>query len=264
MQNEDKESQHLKSMLSLYGEIRDLIARTNTEVELSQISRIYLVISVYAFNTYKAIGLLLPELYFEQGMALTRTLWETACHLHWICKDPEKRMHLYAGYTAVELRKNMNVSIKRAEKDGNQEERVAISKLKEEFEQGLSRQFGRYQFENSKGKQSYFHNYCNMTTEQLANELGDEWVFEYETYWKMASAYAHGAPGATLFQKDDLRRTMLTGRWSMLTMLRIHELTCKQLEVPSTNLCTFVTRAEKVCPYEGMAPIGEGLEFHLF
>ena len=43
---------------------------------------------VYAFNTYKALGLLLPELYHESGAVVFRQFWEVSLNLHWIERDP--------------------------------------------------------------------------------------------------------------------------------------------------------------------------------
>src|SRR5437867_3019584 len=38
----------------------------------------------YAFNVYKAIGLVLPDLHRESGAVMLRQLWEVSLNLHWI------------------------------------------------------------------------------------------------------------------------------------------------------------------------------------
>jgi hypothetical protein len=58
-----------------------------------------------SFNTFKAIGRLLPERFYEQACALYRMLWEAGIGLEWISRDPEARSHQYAGFTAVEYQR---------------------------------------------------------------------------------------------------------------------------------------------------------------
>src|SRR5256885_1951216 len=55
--------------------------------------------------SYKAIGHLLPDGYYEQGFALYRMLWEAGIGLEWISRDPEARSRQYAGFTAVEYQR---------------------------------------------------------------------------------------------------------------------------------------------------------------
>src|SRR5262249_49595143 len=64
----------------------------------------------YAFNVYKAIGLILPELYHESGAVLLRQLWEVSLNLHWIERDPDERAPAFGNYTIMEIRKMMQKS----------------------------------------------------------------------------------------------------------------------------------------------------------
>src|SRR4051812_48485289 len=53
----------------------------------------------YAFNAYKALGLILPHLYHESGAVVLRQLWEASLNLHWIERDPEERAQDFCNYT---------------------------------------------------------------------------------------------------------------------------------------------------------------------
>lgn len=61
----------------------------------------------YCFNAYKAIGIILPQLYHESGSVLLRQLWEASLNLHWIELDAENRAKDFCNFTVIELRKGM-------------------------------------------------------------------------------------------------------------------------------------------------------------
>ena len=62
----------LEDILEHHGAIRDAIAGTK-HIEPTDLESLVAHFSfIYAFNTYKAIGLLLPELYYESGAVVLR------------------------------------------------------------------------------------------------------------------------------------------------------------------------------------------------
>ena len=65
----------LQEIVRHHAVIRDAIAGT-LHIEASDpVTCVANASLVYAFNAYKAIGLLLPELYHESGAAVLRQLW---------------------------------------------------------------------------------------------------------------------------------------------------------------------------------------------
>lgn len=96
------------AVLRLFTELRDHIAERvhrEHEVEDALYSFVLFHLFGYSFNTFKAIGRLLPDGFYEQGFALYRMLWEAGITLEWISRDPETRSHQYAGFTVVEYQR---------------------------------------------------------------------------------------------------------------------------------------------------------------
>ena len=100
----------LQEMLEHYATIRDAVAGT-PHVESHDLPTLVANTSLlYAFNTFKAISLLLPEIYHESGVVVLRQLWEVSLNLHWIAEDPVSRAQDFCGFTLVEHRKFINQS----------------------------------------------------------------------------------------------------------------------------------------------------------
>ena len=86
----------LDAVLRLFEELRDHIAnRVHREHEMDDTLSSFVLFRLfgYSFNTFKAIGLLLPQRFYEQGFALYRMLWEAGLGLEWMSHDPETHSH---------------------------------------------------------------------------------------------------------------------------------------------------------------------------
>lgn len=59
----------------------------------------------FCFNTYKAIGLLLPDVYYEHGGALLRIMWEATLNLAWVAIGPIERSRAFLQFTVVETQR---------------------------------------------------------------------------------------------------------------------------------------------------------------
>src|SRR5438105_448604 len=98
----------LDAVLRLSEELREHIGKRvhrPHEVDETLYNFVLFRLFGYSFNTFKAIGLLLPNHYYEQAFALYRMLWEAGITLEWISSDSEDRSHQYAGFTVVEYQK---------------------------------------------------------------------------------------------------------------------------------------------------------------
>lgn len=140
----------------------------------------------YAFNAYKALGLILPHLYHESGAVLLRQLWETSLNLHWIERDPETRAQDFCNFTVIELRKGM-------QKTGNDSSVASFDVASDRFQL-------RFRFKDKKGKDRIHASFAGGSVQQRAEELGEPWSTDYNLLYHLASMHAHGAPGAVLQQ----------------------------------------------------------------
>jgi hypothetical protein len=140
----------------------------------------------YAFNIYKAIGLILPELYHECGAVLLRQLWEVSLNLHWIEREPEPRAQHFCNYSVMEVRKLM-------QKSGN------LAPLNP-FDDATARFQKHFRFRDQRGRNRARGNFATNTVQERAEELGEPWKDEYNLLYHLASMHAHGAPGAVLHQ----------------------------------------------------------------
>jgi hypothetical protein len=94
-------------ILAHHADVRDASARTmhkSHEVAPDLATFVSMLSFVYAFNTYKALALLLPELYHESGVVVFRQLWEVSLNLHWIERDPVARAQDFCNFTVMEYR----------------------------------------------------------------------------------------------------------------------------------------------------------------
>jgi hypothetical protein len=140
----------------------------------------------YAFNAYKALGLILPHLYHETGAVVLRQMWEASLNLHWIERDSEKRAEDFCGYTVIEVRKNM-------QKGGGQSSLPEYDSVSARFQ-------SRFRFQDKQGKERVQTSFAGGTVEQRAQELGEPWQADYNLLYHLASMHAHAAPGAVLQQ----------------------------------------------------------------
>src|SRR5258706_14503237 len=100
----------LDSIIAVHDEMRDHIAVTTIEYPSTTVDSLYAVVLLqsflFGFNTYKALGIILRELYYEQASVLVRILWETTLNLAWVNEDPPKRARLFYQFTVVEKGKS--------------------------------------------------------------------------------------------------------------------------------------------------------------
>lgn len=171
----------------------------------------------FGFNTYKSIGLLLPDRHYEQGTSLLRTLWETCANFAWIQQAPDQRGTLFLGFTAIEFRKY----VQRTMPFNSTEEREA-------FLHGFDLSFGAlidvYRRQDRSGRERWAQRFSGSNLEDVVHDLEMPWTAEYKTLYPLACHYTHGSPGAILFpliaeaeehipdlyrQTDDERTTQL-------------------------------------------------------
>ena len=97
---EEQSDLDLDAALRLFAELGDHITdRVHREHEIDDSLYPFVLFRLfgYSFNTFKAIGLLLPHRFYEQAWVLYRMLWETSIGLERTSRDPEPRLHQYAG-----------------------------------------------------------------------------------------------------------------------------------------------------------------------
>jgi len=174
----------LAVILEHYAVIRDAIAGTG-HVESHDLPTLVANTSfIYAFNAYKAISLLLPELYHESGAVVLRQLWEVSLNLHWVGVDPEPRAQDFCNFTTMECRKLIQKSGDPAPlKDFDDLTKLVQSK---------------FRYQDGRGRNRTHGNFATTSIHDRATELGDVWAREYELFYHLTSMHAHGAPGAVL------------------------------------------------------------------
>ena len=169
----------LEAVLRLFTELRDHIGdRVHRQHEMDDTLYSFVLFRLfgYSFNTFKAIGLLLPDGFYEQAFALYRMLWEASIGLEWISRDPEARSHQYAGFTVVEYqrflrrRPQIGVSLKEDEESIRMhEERLKF------FQQLMATQLERFSSQDKKGKTRQWGRFFgSKNVEELAREIGGE------------------------------------------------------------------------------------------
>jgi hypothetical protein len=139
---------------------------------------------IYAFNAYKAISLLLPDLYHESAAAVLRQLWEVSLNLHWVGVDPETRSRAFCSFTVMEFRKFLQKS----------SESASLKSLDESTERFQST----FRYQDRNGRNRIHGNFAAANIYERAEELGDPWESEYKRVYHLTSMHAHGAPGAVL------------------------------------------------------------------
>lgn len=174
----------LREMLEHYATIRDAVAGT-PHVESHDLPTLVANTSlIYAFNTFKAISLLLPEMYHESGAVVLRQLWEVSLNLHWIAEDPVLRAQDFCGFTLVEYRKQISQS-------GDTQSLADFDTATEEFQK-------QFRFNDKRGRDRIQKSFAAANIHDRAIELGEPWTSEYKLIYNLASMHAHGAPGAIL------------------------------------------------------------------
>jgi hypothetical protein len=175
-------------IISHHAAIRDAIAdsmHVEHELEPDLKSLVAMQSFIYAFNAYKALGHLLPDLFHETGAVVLRQLWEVSLNLHWIALDPDDRAHAFCTFTLIENRKSIV-------KSGKGETELS------EFDRATAAMQARFRFRDRKGKDQVHSDFAAKNVADRAQELGPAWRREYELVYHLTSMHAHGAPGAIL------------------------------------------------------------------
>ncbi len=142
---------------------------------------------VYAYNSYKALGRLLPELYHEAAATVLRQLWEVSLNLHWMMLDPDDRAEAFVNFTVVEARKLFKIS----------DEFGSLGSL-DDFDKSTHRFQSRFRKRSRQGKDQIQTNFTSESIRNRSEELGEPWGREYDFVYHLTSMHAHGAPGAVL------------------------------------------------------------------
>ena len=213
-------------IVNIYNDFRDRIAQkvyTEWEFESHCFGLVLVKMFQHSFNLYKAIGLLLPDLYYESAASLLRNLWETSLDLHWVAQDPDNRSKLFLNFTMVEYRKNLAAS------DQQKYDNAADRYLKD------------FQFTDKNGKKRFYRKFSNLKPVDVAKKLGKDWEIEYNRIYKLSCAYIHGSPGIILFPiyimqegqemsfDIDGERTTKTAIWAIAIMAKLYILFCSQV-----------------------------------
>lgn len=177
----------LDEILEHHAVVRDAAAQSmHTEHHVASDLATFVSMSsfVYAFNTYKALGLLLPQLYHESGAVVFRQLWEVSLNLHWIERDPMVRAQDFCNFTVMEYRKFIQKS--------------CGSTPLQSFDDATTKFQAKFRFQDRKGRSQKHCAFALKNIYGRAEELGEPWKREYELVYHLASLHAHGAPGAIL------------------------------------------------------------------
>ncbi|MEE9131037.1 MAG: DUF5677 domain-containing protein [Phycisphaerales bacterium] len=221
----------LSDAIEAHQELRDRVAETidgEWEIGPPEFGLALVRLFQYAFNSYKAIDLLLPDLYYEQSSSLCRTLWETALHISWISDAPRERSRRFVQYTCVEYRRLLS----RIEADP-QARRETLDAFDQQFERVLND----YRSRDKHGRLRLHGRATGVSVAELASSMGEPWSSEYQEFFPVWSMYTHGAPGAVLFpilplekasieafEALDTPRTILLAFWSMELLARCYRL----------------------------------------
>lgn len=195
----------LDSAVRAHGEFREHIADTvhgTHEHRLDAALATVLLRSFnYCFNTYKAIGLLLPERYYENGNALLRLAWEVSLNLAWVCALPSERARAFIQFTVVETYRIYKSRVRECEALKDKAQADAVRHLLHEFERTYASILKEYQKATGKQRGRLAQRFSLGNLEQVASELGLPWSAEYRGIYPLLCSYAHGSPGVALFPK---------------------------------------------------------------
>ncbi len=227
---------HLATVLTLHSEFRDRIYEQSSG-PISLPNSLYTIVVTklvgFAFNTYKTIGLLLAEHYYEQGMTLQRTLWETGANLEWISRDPEPRSHYFLNFTLIEHKRFLEKRLKIARHNRDTDAIIELTARMGEFARSFRNELNEFRRTDRSGRERWRERFSGPNLEEVVREIGGEWQDEYDRDYLLGCAYTHGAPSGVLFpvqhdpaltERWDLGRSALVGILAIRTMARINRL----------------------------------------
>jgi hypothetical protein len=220
------------------------VLHVTSEVTLPPVFGLVLIkIAGYCFNTFKAIGLLLPDYYYEHAGVLVRILWEAAANLVWVAAEPISRSTLFAQFTIVERRKFIQSRLNEARRAGDLKGAAAYQAELCQFEQAFGPILLAYSYQDKKQRKKLRQRFAGSSLEDVVREIGDPWLTEYYERYPLLSFYAHASPGIVLFPNPvisgeltpeafeiyDKPRTIQIALWSLAVMERVHLITCQAL-----------------------------------
>ncbi len=241
----------VKQAVALHCEFRDHIADVVDGIHKKKLNAAFSIVLFqnfgYCFNTYKTIGLLIPEFYYEQGCALLRIMWESSVNLAWICIKPIERSRTYLQFTVVEQRKVYQSHIMHFEAIRDSVAAKEAREILEHFEKEYGRILDEYRETKGKRQRRLAQRFSLGNLEHIVNELGEHWLKEYKILYPLLCFYAHGSPGAVVFPnpyiKDTIEltpeayaeydhpRTVKIALWSMAIMERSYRILIKNLDI---------------------------------
>ena len=182
--NPNPKPQPFRKTLEHFDIIRDAIAGTPYVQSHDNVTLVANNSFVYAFNAYKSISLLLPELYHESAAVVLRQLWEVSLNLHWVGEDPETRSQDFLNFTSVNYRKTIQKS--------DSPERLP------DFDAATEKFQSNFRFTDRRGREKLRTNFAGDNVASRAKKLGEPWKREYELVYHLTSMHAHGSPGAVM------------------------------------------------------------------
>jgi hypothetical protein len=237
-QGRDHPLLQVDEVLKQHDAVRDAVANT-VHRELDLDDSVWQSVAThsftYAFNAYKAIGLVLAQSYHESASAILRQLWEVSLNMHWIERDSTNRAQDFCNFTVMEMRKQM------ADKDVSG---ITDQSTIQEFDSATSRFQSKFHLSSKQGHAHRHSNFACSSVESRSKDLGDPWRIDYALLYRLTSMHAHGAPGAILrpmFLNDPGRReiaesdsTSLVAIVSMQLLVRDVHLLVRQGILPSS------------------------------
>jgi len=188
---------------------RDLLERIHARVrgehaiEDTSYNIVALKLFGYSLNTFKSIYYLLPHTVYEQAFVLLRTLWETGVNLDWIAREPEARAERFLRFTAVEYARVLEAKIRTARRASDHDSLLLHTRELAELERILHQQLAEFVITDRKGRKRRRDRFAAPTLRDVVNEVGGDWLEEYDLHYRMGSEHTHGAPAAVLFPIHD-------------------------------------------------------------
>ena len=121
----------LDQTISLHYEFREHVADTVRGIHEKELNPLFTTVLLksftFCFNTYKAIGLLLPDHYYEQG-PLLRIMWEASLNLAWVENQSRGRafLHQWSKHIGLSV---ASLSVKRGKSTSCSSNRFALQQF---------------------------------------------------------------------------------------------------------------------------------------
>ena len=237
----------VRDATAVHEELRDRIADTVHREFDADVDHLYALVLVkgftYAFNTYKAIGHLLPDCFYEQGAALLRILWETTLNLAWVTRRPAERSKLFLQFTVVEKRRFLQFRIGEARRLKRAASLAEAEAELKTFDEAFARILTDYRLSDRRERRKLSPRFSGPSLEDVAGEMGGEWAKEYRDTYPLLCFYAHASPGVVIFpnpflekitaeafEEYDQTRTVRLALSSMAVMERAYRMTWPVVE----------------------------------